>query len=70
MSLRSYLVQRGNWIESSETHIDASQQLRTYTSGDRCMTILRQIYHLVQEAYDDRRANQKSEREEKKSHLW
>lgn len=54
MSLRSYLIERGNWIESSQTHIDASQQLRTYTNGDHCMTILRQIYHIVQEAYDDR----------------
>jgi len=54
MSLRSYLVEQGNWIDSNRTHIDASQQLRKYEVEDRCMSMLRQIYHIVKETYDER----------------
>jgi integrase/recombinase XerD len=54
MSLRSYLIERGNWVQWQRTHLDASLQLRTYICDDNCMTILRQVYLVLQETYDDR----------------
>jgi integrase len=54
MSLRSYLVERGNWITAKQTYLDSSLQLRTYTQEDHCVNLLRQVYQVLEKAYDDR----------------
>ena len=54
VSLRSYLVERGNWITAKYRHIDTSFQLRIYAREDHCVHILRQVYQVLEEVYDER----------------
>lgn len=54
MSLRSYFVERGSWTTSKQPYLDSSLQRRTYTQEDHIASILRQIYRVLEEAYDER----------------
>jgi integrase/recombinase XerD len=54
MSLRSYLAENGRWTTSKQSYLDASLQQRIYTQEDHIASILRQIYQVLEEAYDNR----------------
>lgn len=54
ISFRSYLVGLGKWREWEATHLNRRQEPYQITHEDPRMSTLRQIYTLVQDAYDTR----------------
>jgi integrase len=54
LSYRSYLVEKGKWKPSVSTRLNKSQQVRSYDGQSNHIIVLRQIYKVIQEAYDER----------------
>jgi integrase len=59
LSLRSHLVEQGQWSVQYVTKLDRSQQIRQYPKVDPCASFFNQIYDIIQEAYDDREEYEK-----------
>jgi integrase len=59
MSLRSYLVQTGQYRRVKSKYLLASQTYVEQWVEDKCICLLRQIYAIVADAYDDREETEK-----------
>jgi integrase len=59
VSLRSYLLQLGQYKRRQETHLRANQQYRHYETEDRRICLFRQLYRTIADAYDDREETDK-----------
>jgi integrase len=59
MSLRSYLVQTGQYRRVKSKYLLASQTHVEQWVEDKCICLLRQIYTIVADAYDDREETEK-----------
>jgi len=54
MSMRSYLVERGKAVKRTYSVIDSNQTRKMAVAESNCISTLRQIYKVIQAAYDDR----------------
>lgn len=57
LSLRTYIISNPDWPQKaylSTPHLDRSQSLRQYQAQHPYITVFRQIYLIVEEAYDER----------------
>jgi integrase len=54
ISFRSYLVNTGYWVEHVNTKLDGNQQVREYHGWSNRLNTLRQIYKVLEAAYDNR----------------
>jgi integrase len=59
MALRSYLVQTGQYRRRKGKALNADQTYVEIWVEDRCICLLRQIYLIVSQAYDDREETEK-----------
>jgi integrase len=58
-SLRSYLVQSGKYKPVIRSHLHATQQYYQHVGEDRRICLLRNLYNVIAEAYDDREETDK-----------
>jgi integrase len=54
LSLGSYLLERGYWKNRSAKRLDHSHTVREYRVINPEITVFRQIYKIIQDAYDER----------------
>jgi integrase len=54
MSFRSYLAEAGKFHLTTVTWLDRSQRLRHFSYDSQYITVLRQLYALIEDYYDDR----------------
>lgn len=54
LSLRTYLHEQGKWRCGETSQLDHTQRPRTYVSDDSRLSTFRQLYRVVEEAYDER----------------
>lgn len=54
MRLRTFLIERGEWHPRTVLEVDARQNQRQVTRGERCIEIFRVIYRELEQVYDSR----------------
>lgn len=54
LSLRTYLVERGLYHPRTSSKLDSKQQLRTFVAVDHNIGILRNMYEILMDFYDER----------------